>query len=237
MKDMRLVLLLFAVLFFLAPLPTKAEYPHFEMRANPWADNGYMRLIETAKYYPFARDFPFFEFRNDYARSAHYVPRADHIKEKLTRLVFLIQHETDLIKIDEYLGQYNALIEDQLGNITVLSFALDQAKQDKRFGDDAWLTWLYKGLIRSMTLHHDGESLKTAYRLISFDEEQTLLDYLKVESAGTKLVSANDAYLYHRHMVHRKGKSAKKTHALYIDMTYPLHMIKNMQITENPYAP
>lgn len=234
--NMRFITLIFSFICLIAVHHARAsDFPHFEMRKEPWADNQYTHLINMAKYTPYNEKFPFFELRNMYARSAHYVPHAENVKEQMLRLIFKIENLKDPVQIDELLSRYHDLAESHWGNIAVLSFAIEQAKKDERYGDDAILSWLYKGLVKSLTLEPRGTSIKDAYRVITFDEEQFLFDYLDVQKIKTRLINASDAYLYHAHLVHKNNDSADDNFEIYVDATYPLHAIEQMRITGNPY--
>lgn len=210
------------------PSNTYAQSAYEAGALNPESDRLYERLVAKAKNDPsYGDSFPFFDLRNHYARSGSFVSNSDGVMKELVRLTLIMENAADPTVLNKALREYKALIETHLGNIKVMHLALDQAIKNPRFGEARWIGWLYKGMVRSITLDRDGRSVRDAYRVISFDEESFLFEYLKLTKIKTKLVSAADgAFMYHRHVVHPKGKKTDRTFDLYVDVTYPLNLIK-----------
>lgn len=223
----RIYLFLFLALIACAPVSAVAQpVSYFDQEqdyASPY-DAAYKALVRTAVFNPHQDDFPFYKLRNEYAQSSWYETDIEGVKERLYVLLRRIQRSRDPYQINDALREFEQITQDYLGDISVVEVALLATKEDARLGNYEFFVWVYDGLMGSIVGHGDGSDMRRAFKVISFDEEDFLLKYLEREKVATDIVTASGRYMYHRMIVRKPGR--KKTEELYVDVTYPLAMLK-----------
>jgi hypothetical protein len=140
-------------------------------------------IVDAVKHRP--ADFNFTQFRSLYAQYAYYEPLAALTQNMMLDKAFYIIQEKDEAKREKMLLDYRLLVQRHLANIDIVAQALALARQDPRFGDPELYAWLRQGLLDSVMRSGNGQTLTSAYEIISLGEETALLNALGVRVVQT----------------------------------------------------
>ncbi len=168
-------------------------------------------------------DFPFGTFRAYYAATDRYDPLAENTIRRMLVLSYRAQNEPDPEKRAKSLDEYGDLLAQHLANIEIVNQALVLARENRKFGDPEFLTWMRAGLMRSVLDSGDGQSLGRAYNVVTLGEETLLLrelygKALRTESAG------EGAIYYNMHEV--EDPATHKPYWVFVDTSRPMEYLE-----------
>lgn len=196
-----------------------------------WTDssaqaNPRFEAMVTAATTKMSDHFRFGHFRSIYAETRQYDPLGDDVVEKMQELAYKVQTAEDFDKKNTALEEYRQLVKDHLANMRVITQALSFSKLDSTFGSPVFFRWLRKGIMRDILRTGDGNTLRTAYSVVTLSEETSLVGQLGYTILDTQ--SAREGGLfYNMHEVEEIGTGQKKT--LFVNTSTPMRFVHYQQ--------
>ena len=163
--------------------------------------------------------FRFGRFRNLYVDTRQYDPLGDNTIDQMQRLAYLVQSGKGAEERAEALDDYRNLVMEHMANIRVVAQALSFAKLDSVFGSERFFSWMRKGLVRDILSVGDGQTLNTAYYVVTLSEETVLLGQLGLRVIDTQTANENTVY-YSMHEVEDIRNGQRKT--IFVNTTRPM---------------
>ena len=167
--------------------------------------------------------FGYGNFRMIYAQTRQYDPLGEGAREKMLALAYKIETAKDKAIVQSALDEYHAHLKNHLAHIGVVMQALSLSRMDRRFGDPAFFTRLYTGLLADVLNSGDGKTLYGAYDVINIDEEVMLLKALNTEIAGTDSRHSGIIY-YNMHAVF--DRKTGRLYTIFVDTTKPMTFLE-----------
>ena len=213
------------LMIFILCMPAYAEDPDrilFETKHPKDAVSGRDYTILINKIQLRDQSVSFNHLRYLYPKMAFYEPETDLLVPELFKKAEIIKKldpMDDKKAYEEALGLYNDFIMVHMAHTDVVWAAYMLANDNKALGDPALYRWVYKGLKASLMSSGDGKTPENAYRIITFGEEQIILDTLR--SPSFKVERVTDGSLrYHMHTVY--DPETDKVSTLFTNVTIPL---------------
>ncbi len=159
--------------------------------------------------------------RSYYARTEQYTPFSKSVLDEMTRYATVVMDEEgdgDREEINEALIAYKKLLDKHLTNFDVLSFALTMARVDVRFGDEIFYKRVMGTLIKNFARKNMGSKPDRAYHIVSFGEEQYLLERYGGKIVKSEIYEVNGKY----YNVHDLNTPDGAYVQIYMDITQPI---------------
>jgi len=164
-------------------------------------------------------NFRFSRFRTHYADTRQYDPFGDEIVRKIQALAYIVQSTQENDQRSAALDGYRNLVMAHMANIRVVAQALSLSRSDRNFGSPVFFEWLQKGLTRAILGYGDGNTLRSAYSIITMSEEIVLLGQLGLRVVDTQ--SANEGNIYYNmHTV--EDLRTQKRSTVFVNTSRPL---------------
>lgn len=166
------------------------------------------------------------DMRLFYTQTSQYDPFAKKTKEKMFELAYLVEHSDSIEETSQALDKFDGIIKSHMANTNVMALAITFAKKDRRFGDPRVYQWMTQKIMEDILRYRTGRSFEEAYIIVSTDEEDLLLRYLKVDLLKTEFIPYGSRY-YNIHTV--KDRRSGKTREIFVDVTMPLAKAEALQ--------
>ncbi len=163
--------------------------------------------------------FYFAFFRGYYSETPQYDPLAEQILKKIQDYAYVIKNDSDPYKRKEAQKKYTNLLLKHLANIDIVTQAYLLSKDDIRFGEHKFFSWLRRGLLESIKKSGNGKSLMHAYDVITLGEETALLSALGIKVLKT--IPAEQAQVYYN-MHDVKDLRSGREYSIFVNITKPM---------------
>lgn len=193
--------------------------------------------MDTPYYNKMARDalrdrparFNFFQFRALYSRTRQYDPIGNKAVNTINDLAYIVAHDEDPERVETALFAYQTEVSNHLAHIDVVLLALSLAREDKRFGQPKFFEWMRDGLINTVVISGDGNSLAGSYDVITLSEEVILFNRLGLKRLATQPVEEGIIY-YNMHDV--EDLQTKQTRTVFVNTSIPMRHLEEVKQKE-----
>ncbi len=223
-----LLLSLFAVCFSAGVAQAQIRPTDRSFIANPRYDF----MVRQASAY-MSDNFRFGQFRIYYAQTRQYDPLGDNTLKKLQDLAFRVQYGENENDIRVALSEYQDIVADHMANLRIVAQVLALSREDPRFGNVEFFTWMRDGLISDVMASGTGKSLQDAYDVMSLSEETAIFLQLGLKVLKTQ-TGQEGYYYYNMHDV--EDVLTGKTWTLFVNTTQPMRFLADsLNNAENVY--
>lgn len=170
-----------------------------------------------------SENFRFDQFRVYYTQTRQYDPVGERTLKQLQDYAFTVQQGNASLKTEESLAAYHKLLKDHLANLRILAQAIALSKEDDRFGNPQFLSWVRDGIVKNIMQSGDGKSLQGAYDVITLAEETSI--FLELGLKPLKTQAVQEGYYYYN-MVDVEDLRTGQKSSLFINTTYPMQFLE-----------
>lgn len=161
--------------------------------------------------------------RSQYASTMHYSPFSDILTDRMTRYAYIIDTSKDSEEVNEAQANYNELLRNHVADLGVAKFALSMSRLNVRYGDEYFLKDVVDAIIKCIKIHPgltDGKTSDSAYRIVTFAEENQLL-----EEVGGVVKKSETFHVRNKfYNVHDLADENGELERVFIDVSEPMRM-------------
>jgi hypothetical protein len=167
-------------------------------------------------------DVDFMTLRAYYADVDYYDPLSQETLEKMLGFAYVMESEEDTEKVLAAQAGYEALLQQHIANIAVVSQALSLARHNPQFGNVRHLEKIRNGLFQSVISDGDGKSLDRAHVVVTMEEELMLLNHFGYEVLDTQ---SNEEGLYYYNMHSVVERKTQIPYTIFVNVSFPMRHI------------
>ena len=200
---------------------TSTEYSATDYRQTYMAEPRYRAMVNDA-HINRPHDFDFMQFRGLYARTRDYDPIGKRTMKRLNALSYAALSAEDANIRDTALMNFQAVVDQHLGNVEVIMLALSLSRRDRRFGNKDFFEWMRDGLIRTIVYSGDGKSLRGAYDVVTAGEEAILFHHLGMKRLKT---TSNREHRLYYNMHDAQDLKTGRERTVFVNTSIPMRYL------------
>lgn len=213
------------------PVP-RTDPDFFRKRANADMAYTYQKIVNEVILRKKLTKVQMMSLRALYPGTKDYDAFSDKIIEKLIKVSFDAQQATDQDQKQKLYNEFKTIALAHIANLEVMMLAKSISNDDVGFGNSGFYEQAEKFIYETIVDGRDGKTYQTAYRVLTFGEEEVLLKRIhkKGKLYSSKSYEEENGY-YNIHDY--RNRSKELTQRIVVDLSIPISKVRDKQKDED----